>query len=450
MITIPIFTRLMTTEQYGVYTVYQSWLSIITILATLNLSGSVINNGMVKYKGKENVFVSSLQGLSFAVTLVVLAVYLLFSGFWNSILDLPTSLVLVMFVQLLFEPAYLMWMQKSRFEFKYKGVVSVTLIIAVLSPCLGVLAVITAENKVFARVFSYALVQVAVGLSFFIFNIIKGKKLFVKEYWKFALAFNIPLVPHYLSQIILGQSDRIMISRMVGSSEAAIYAVAYTIASIINLFINAINSSYIPTLYQNISQKKYLSIKKSSSFLFILMGLLVCVVMMLGPEIMFFLASADYYEAIYSIPPVAASVFFTYTYTIFVNIEFYYEKTTYTMWISMIGAVVNIILNYYMIPRFGYIAAGYTTLASYLLFCLGHAMLSRYLLGKNGIRFSKIFDVSNIAILSIVVMVIALLTAIFLYNYTYMRWGIIIIIIVGTLVFRKKIIQYFKEIMGKN
>ena len=51
---------------------------------------------------------------------------------------------------------------------------------------------------------------------------VKGKAFYIRDYWRFALAFNIPLIPHYLSSQILNQADRIMIGNMIGKGEAAI------------------------------------------------------------------------------------------------------------------------------------------------------------------------------------------------------------------------------------
>ena len=64
-ITIPIFTRLLTTYEYGQYSVYLSWHNIFTIFATLNLSYYVFNKGLVKYDDNKNIFVISIQSLSF-------------------------------------------------------------------------------------------------------------------------------------------------------------------------------------------------------------------------------------------------------------------------------------------------------------------------------------------------------------------------------------------------
>ena len=64
MISMPIFTRLLSTEQYGVLTIYNSWYSIISIIVTLNLAGGVIFNAMTKYEDDKDRFISSMQGLS--------------------------------------------------------------------------------------------------------------------------------------------------------------------------------------------------------------------------------------------------------------------------------------------------------------------------------------------------------------------------------------------------
>ena len=61
-------------------------------------------------------------------------------------------------------------------------------------------------------------------------EMIKGKKFYSAKFWKHALMFNLPLIPHYLSQTILNSADRIMISSLVGASEAGIYSLAYSIS----------------------------------------------------------------------------------------------------------------------------------------------------------------------------------------------------------------------------
>lgn len=424
MISLPIFTRLLTMEEYGQLTIYQSWHTILSIFVTLNLSGSVINNGMLKYEHKRSEFISAIQGLATAVTLAFLAVYLLFCNFWNKLFDLTTPLMLIMFVQFLFEPAYLIWLQKTRFEFQYKKAVFVTVLVAVASPLLGIALVQLAQNRVLARVFAYAAVQIGVGMVLYIVQGLKGRKAFSKEYWKFALLFNLPLVPHYLSQHVLGQADRIMISRMVGDQAAAVYGVSYTLATASTLLVNAINSSFIPTMYQSIKERRFSAIFKSSSVLCGIMAAVVCLIMLAAPELIVVLAGKEYADAVRAIPPVAASIFFTFLYTLFINVEFYYEKTKYTMVVSVIGAVANLILNYLLIPAFGYVAAGYTTLFCFVMFAVGHYLLSVKLL-RNAKVSEAIFDVRLLLLLSVAVLIFTALINV-LYVLPVIRIGLLV------------------------
>lgn len=404
MISLPIFTRLLSVEEYGQLTVYQSWYTILSIFATLNLSGSVINNGMVKYEDRRAEFISAIQSLATVVTLAFFAVYLLFCDFWNQVFGLSTPLMLIMFAQFLFEPAYLIWLQRSRYEFRYKRAVLVTALISAASPILGVVMVLVARDRALARILAYAAVQICVGAILYAAQGRSGKKVFVKEYWQFALLFNLPLVPHYLSQHILGQADRIMISRMVGEAEAAIYGVSYTVGSAISLLGNAINNAFIPTMYQKMKCGEYSAIRKSSSILCALMAAAVCLMMLVAPVLIAILAGSEYLAAVKAIPPVAASIFFTFLYGLFINIEFYFEKTKYTMYVSAIGAVLNIVLNYLLIPVLGYVVAGYTTLICFMLFACGHYMLSAVLLKKNQITES-VFDKKALLLISCLVLI---------------------------------------------
>ena len=59
-ITVPIFTRLMSTEEYGTYTVYLSWLQILTIMTSLYLFNGVYDNAMAKYEKQRDEYTSCL------------------------------------------------------------------------------------------------------------------------------------------------------------------------------------------------------------------------------------------------------------------------------------------------------------------------------------------------------------------------------------------------------
>ncbi|MBQ2980625.1 MAG: oligosaccharide flippase family protein [Lachnospiraceae bacterium] len=446
MITVPIFTRILTEEQFGVYSVYQSWYQIIFVFATLNLSNGVFNNGMIKYEDEKEQFISSMQGLTTSITLVLMTIYLCYTNFWNQIFELSTILVIAMFIDFLVTPALLFWSARQRFEFKYKKLVAVTLIMAAGSPILGIVTVLCTQYKAEARILSFAVVQILFGLIFYVYNYYKGKCFFNKKFWKFALAFNIPLIPHYLSQSVLQQSDRIMINSMVGTDKAAIYSVAYSISTMMILVTAAINNSFIPYTYRKMKEKKYNDIGKNANILIVIVGICMFLVIAFGPEVVSIFAPPSYYEAIWIIPPVSISVYFMFLYPLFGNIEFYFEENKYVAMASVTGAIVNVVLNYIFIPVFGYIAAGYTTLFCYILFSAGHYIFMKKVIKKH-IEGTKIYDMRFVCLFS-VGMLIGMIIMLSFYEFTIIRYIVILVLFLFIIIKRKYLLGAIKNMKG--
>ena len=73
----PIFTRLLSQEDYGVLMLFNTWYELIGIVAMLSLSAGVYNNGLLKYQEDRYVFTASLLALSNAATIFVAGVFFL-------------------------------------------------------------------------------------------------------------------------------------------------------------------------------------------------------------------------------------------------------------------------------------------------------------------------------------------------------------------------------------
>lgn len=447
LISTPIFTRIMTTEQYGVFSVYQSWYSIITIFATLKLYAGVYNNGMTKYPDDRARYTSSLQGLSTTITVLLLAIYLLNTAFWNNVFGLSTIYIVAMFVELLFVPAFDFWAAGQRYDYKFQALVAVTLLMTVGSPILGIISVINTEYKSEARVLSYVAVQVCAGLIFYIYNAIKGKTFFYKKYWKFALAFNLPLIPHYLSQTVLNQADRIMIGNMIGKSEAAIYSIAYTVSMMMTIVTNAINNSFVPYTYKALKEDNTDGVKKNANFLVLMVGAACILAMAFGPEIIQIVAAPEYYEARWIIPPVAAALYFMFLFPLYCNIEFYYEETKCIMVASCLAAGINIVMNYFAIEMFGYIAAAYTTLICYILLAMTHYHVHLWVLKKRN-KAGGIYNTKFFVFLSVILLVI-MVGMTLIYDYTIIRYLVIAALLGAAFIKRNVIKIRLHEIMGK-
>lgn len=447
--TVPLFTRLLSTEQYGLLALYQSWIGIIIIFTTLNLQYGSFNTAMVKYEEDRDTYISAISGLCLLLTCLWACIYFLLSSSINVLTGLPTFLMFVLLLETLATTILGFWTGKKRFDYQYKGFILVTLLMSVLSPILGIVMVtnVSIENRGSARILSNALIVIVIGVIFFIYNVLKGKKLFVKKYWKYALSFNIPLIPYYLSQVVFNQSDRIMISRMVGNDKAGIYSVAYQISIILSFVLNAINNSYVPWVYKKMKEKDYGGIDKATNIIAGLMAALLLGIVIIAPEIILIMGGQAYYEAIWIVPPVAATVLLIFYTQLFINIEFYFEEKNYLVAGSILSALVNIILNFLLIPKVGYIVAGYTTLISYLIFCLMNYFCMKKACQKNNIDLHKarLYDYKFLIALFVFFAVTSGISMV-LYNFLFIRYAIIASAIISLIGFRKKIINKFKTL----
>lgn len=450
LFTVPIFTRILTPSQYGIFNVYQSWMAIIIIFATLNLQYGVFNNAMIKFEDDRDTYISSMQGLTTILTTAIFIIYLVAHNFWNSLFQLPTVLMVCMFAEIITVPALGFWSGKQRFDYKYKVLVLITLAMSLATPILGLIAVMSTENKGVSRILSAAFVNVIVCSVIYIYDAIKGKKFYVKKYWKYALGFNIPLIPYYLSQMIFNQSDRLMINYMCGTDKAGIYSVAYSLAMILTFVINAINSSFEPWLYRKLKEKRYSEIGKIADWLSVMIACMLLLLIAFAPEVIRLMASKEYYEAIWVVPPVAASLFFLFQSQLSINVEFYFEEKTFLVRASLLAAVINIILNYIFIKIFGYIVAGYTTLFSYIIFSVHnyHYMKKVCKIHIDKTKEVKIYNVKFLSVLSIGFVAASMMLTL-LYKLIIIRYILLAIALIIIFIKRDYIISKLKIIRGK-
>ena len=348
-IVVPIFTRLLTDEQYGIYSLYLSWLQIFTIITSLYLYYGVFNNAMNKYEEDRDTYISSMQGLTLTVTSIVAIVCLMFKDYVLELTGLSSFLIILMFVELAVTPALSFWSGKQRFEYKYKRLVLVTILKTIANPVIGLIAVLISEDKATARIASVVLVEVMFCGTVMVLQFIRGKRIYHKKYWSYALKLALPLLPHYLSGMILNQGDRLMISKMVGLSEVAYYSVAYSIGMIVQIVTNAVSNSFTPWVYQKMKKEEYEAIPSTTNAILLFVFLISFLMMLCSPELVLIFGSKSYSSAIYVIPPVAASVYFIYLYNLLATPQFYFERTSFLMISSLIAAGINILLNYIFI-----------------------------------------------------------------------------------------------------
>ena len=445
VLTTPIFTRLLSTAEYGSYNVFYSWLGIVTLVVSLNLYAGVFGQGLIKFDNERAVFASSLQGLTVTLVFAWTVIYLIFRNFWNTLLSLTTVQMLAMLLLVWTSAVFGFWATEQRVKLSYVKLAVVTIVVSVAKPVIGIIFVVNANDKVTARILGIALVELISYFGLFVSQMHQGGKFFSARFWKYAVLFNLPLIPHYLSQTVLGSADRIMIESMVGESEAGIYSLAYSISMIMTLFNTALGYTIGPWAYQKIKDKKAKNIEPIGYTSLVMIACVNILLIALAPEIIAIFAPPSYHAAIWVIPPVAMSVYFIFAYDLFSQVEFYFEKTKLIMIASVVAALMNILLNYIFIPRYGYVAAGYTTLFCYIIYAVFHYLFMRKIC-DDYIGGTKIYSGRKLLLLTAVFLALGFIFML-TYNYMIVRYVLILGLCIAALIKRKFIFEKIKMIL---
>ena len=191
-------------------------------------------------------------------------------------------------------------------------------------------------------------------------------------------------------------------------------------------------------MYKNCESKTYRNISNLCIPILALVAVGCSLVILFAPEIIRIMAPGEYYEAIYVVPPIIVGCFFQVHFSLYANIAYYYKKQKIVMVSSITAAALNFVLNYLLIPRYGYIAAGYTTMFSYIV----QAVID-YVAMYQGTKH-PVYNMRLVILISaglIIVMGIAMQ----IYDYWYVRYGLMAVILAIVFAKKAKIIQFVKS-----
>ena len=142
IITIPIFTRLLSASEMGVVSIWTSWLLMITPIATLSLMTGSFYIAMNQYPKERDKYQSSVLFLSTVSSITCFILYFIFKDLLNKLFTLDTGLMVFMFVYLVLSPAMDIWLLRKRYEYETKKMAIVSLISSLLSSIVALLLVI--------------------------------------------------------------------------------------------------------------------------------------------------------------------------------------------------------------------------------------------------------------------------------------------------------------------
>ena len=382
-LTVPLFTRLMSTADYGIYSIYMTYDGIISVFIALALH-STLNSAKLEYKERMNEYLSSILIIPLIVLGSILVIVNIIPGSFQNLMDLNRIILNVLLCHSFSNAIIMIYNGKVSLDYRYQDFLKISFINTFANLVLSISLMFTLfmNERYMGRIIGSAIPMVCIAIYIYASTFRKAKPRYNKEFWKFGVSYSLPIIPHGLSQIILSSFDRIMIKSMIGVSQAGIYSLAVNIEGLVKVTTTSLDTVWAPWFYEKMEANEHEDIKKYSTYyaygLFVLLGCL----MIAGPEIIKIMASAAYHDAKYVVIPLLCCTYFTFLYTIPSAVEYYYKKTSMIAAGTMGAATLNIILNYFAIKEFGYQAAAYTTLISYAIYFIFHYNIAKKITGK--------------------------------------------------------------------
>lgn len=385
-ILLPVVTRHLLPEEYGVYVLFQALVGFVFPFVTLNTDSAILIN---YFKLKKTQFNSYLTNgiMIFLINLIILAtLFYFFKGHLATLIDFPElwlfSTILVCPFQYFTKLIKNLWQVKKQ-PIQY-GVFSVSL--TLLKNILMLLLVVVYGYKWEGLIISQIL---GWGIFAIISIYILFKKRYIdfdikKEFLKDNLKVGVPLSLHQLGGWLGDLSSRMIIAAILGKQAVGSYGIGATFGMMVLLLQDAFNKAFVPYLFdelKNLNEKKQLKIVRVTylyNSLIFFVGLFVGI---FGYFFVGLIFGSEYESSKKYIIWLTLAYAFDGMYKSHVNYIFYSKKTYLLLLITLTTGVLNVFLSYYLVGRFGTLGAAQSL---FLVFFL--AYITAWYIGNKVIR----------------------------------------------------------------
>ncbi|PHR49236.1 MAG: polysaccharide biosynthesis protein [Fluviicola sp.] len=369
---LPILTHYLLPKDFAIIALFQALTSFLMPFISLNFTSAVsvnyfhretINFGEYIYNGLVLLFIS---GLTFTLFI------LFFSSSISALVNFPEPwliwVVIYVFLFKIIDLISVIWrVQSKALPF---GIMKISLTIVELT--LAILLIVSIgmnwEGRLISMITSVLVFALISSFLLWKKNLVIPK--LKKDYIKDILKFGIPLIPHTIGATLIVFSDRIFIVKMVGEDALGLYSVGYQIGMVISLIQNSFNQAWTPYFYGKLKENKEkvkLNIVKFTYGYFVFMMLLVLLVYLTEDLIFKWFIGENFHDAKEFVVWIALAFAINGMYKMVVNYFFFLKKTIPVSIITFLAAILNLILNYFLILEYGAIGAAKAAVLAFLV-----------------------------------------------------------------------------------
>jgi O-antigen/teichoic acid export membrane protein len=375
MLILPIMTHHLSTADYGTTSIISTYVLIVSPIIGLSAGGYFWIDFFDHRKEKKDlstVFSSYFWFLSFMfiVFLLSIAIFRNYISYWAEIegIYLLAIPLLAYTIELSdFSRALFINQKKPKSYFVYS--VFFTLLDLGLSYYFVVFVFHTWHGRILGWMITL-LIQAIFTL--WIFGYVEHylQRVFDKKVLYSMILYGYPIIFHQLGKFVINQSDRLFISKMISIDEAGIYSIGYQVGAMLLMPIGVLTNVYTPFLYERLHQlndDNKIQIVKFSWFFIAVLVLCFAILNIMNPLFFKIMIDPKFHSGMSYVFWVSLSYVFWGFYMLFAAIVYFYKKTKFLGWLSIVNVVVNAILNYILIQRCGAIGAAYATMISFFI-----------------------------------------------------------------------------------
>ena len=423
-LTLPLFSRLLSPEEFGVYNTFISYDTILFVILGLALHTS-IRSANLEFRGQIDRYVSSISLLYVGNAVLFLGIVALFYRPIADLLAIPPIAVVLLVLGSFSNALISLYNTRISLDYAYKKYLLVSGCSSVLNIGVSLVLILTCfrDQRALGRMVG-AMVPLFVIALILLFSMYRREKPRAdRAYWRFGIGYSLPIIPHGISQVLLAQFGRIMIRSMEGDRPAGIYSLAGNIRLVLTIITDSIATAWTTWFYDRMDEGDNKGIQKRAVQLMGLFFILTVGLMALSPELVLLLGGKEYDLAKFVAIPMVLDAFILFLYNVVVPSEYYSKKTSFIMVGTMVAAVINIALNYIFIQKYGFLAVGYTTLFAYVCYLVLHIIISY--------RLVKFFVLPPVWVLGVCAALAGLAAwDLWLIDNLPLRWGMCALVVI--------------------
>lgn len=287
---IPIFMSVMSTEEIGEYSLYVSWLGIISVVASLQMHGSISYRALMKYSDNDN-FILTAIAAGATPSVIILTLYILFRKSVDAITGLSFGISIIMLIQILLNTTEGFVLAIARFRAKYRWVSLINLLTGTLTPILSLLLIMNGLRGSYARIIAPFIISILFLLFHLISHTPHHRIGFCFGEYSFLLKEGGCMFWHFILLSLIANADRIIISHTLGTDMLGAYSVGHTAAYMTVPLTSGISSALIPWLTKNSAAYKIDILRRRFSEMLFLSSFIILLFFLVLPEGFGFIAS---------------------------------------------------------------------------------------------------------------------------------------------------------------